>query len=255
VTKSTKRLLFYSAVAVFLILSYVVILYAQGYKYSFSENKFFKTGAVYLRVNTSANIYLDDKFLGNTSFFNDSYRIEGLLPDKYTVKVQKENHSTWEKVIIVEEGFVSEFSKIMILPQEEDGIKNLEEEINLLFLQKTPLSKAASTSEPYVIKKGIFSTTGETPKKIADNVKGFIVSKDKNKLAWWTINNEVWVMWLSDTNYQPYHIKEDKELITKFSTQIKKAAWFRDEDHLIVSLEKDGYKILEIDIRDGVNII
>ena len=90
------------------------------------------------------------------------------------------------------------------------------------------------------------------PEKIAENVKGFALSKDKNKLAWWT-SNEVWVMWLNDANYQPYHKKGDKELITRFSTQIKKAAWFRDEDHLII--DSNGYKVLEIDTRGGINII
>ena len=77
---------FYSAVAVFLLLSYIVILYAQGYKYSFSENRFFRTGAVYLKADTSADVYLNDKLLGNTSFFNNSYRIEGLLPGRYVLK-------------------------------------------------------------------------------------------------------------------------------------------------------------------------
>src|SRR3989338_6608147 len=114
-TRRYRRILFYSAIAVFLVLSYVVILYAQGYKYSFSENKFFETGAIYLKVNTEADVYLDDKLLGNTSFFGNSYRIEGLLPDKYEIKVQRNNYSTWQKQVTVDEGFVSEFSKILII--------------------------------------------------------------------------------------------------------------------------------------------
>jgi len=272
-TKRTKRILFYSAVAVFLVLSYVIILYAQGYKYSFSENRFFKTGAVYLKVNTDADVYLNDKLTGNTSFFGNSYRIEGLLPDKYMIRVQKNNHSTWQKQVTVDEGFVSEFSKILLLSEDEKGLEELDKEIALIFPAPTPTSKttrgATSPSptptptpavELFVIKKGVLSTTSETPilqargesEKIASNVKGFALSKDKNKLAWWTAN-EVWVIWLNDADYQPYHKKGDKELITRFSTQIKKAAWFRDEDHLI--LDSGSYKILEIDTRGGINII
>ena len=122
-TKRTKQVLFYSAIAAFLILSFVIILYAQGYKYSFSDNRFFKTGAIYLKVNTDADVYLDDKLLGNTSFFGNSYRIEGLLPQKYTIRVQEDDYSTWQKLVTVDEGFVSEFSKILLVFETEEGIE------------------------------------------------------------------------------------------------------------------------------------
>lgn len=243
-----------------MLLSYVTILYAQGYKYSFLENRFFRTGAIYLKANIGADVYLNDKLLGNTSFFNNSYRLEGLLPGKYTIRAQKENYSSWQKSVTIDEGFVSEFSKILLLPQNEKELEEMEKEVALLFPTPTPKPKPSPSStptptptvEPFVIKKGTLSTTGNSPEKLADNVKGFVVSKDNNKLAWWTAN-EVWVIWLNDANYQPYHKKGDKELITRFSTQIKKAAWFRDEDHLII--DSNGYKILEIDTRGGINIV
>jgi len=245
-TKMTKRALFYSAAAVFLISSYVIILYAQGYKYSFSENRFFRTGAVYLKINTSADVYVDDKLLGNTSFFNNSYRIEGLLPGRYVLRIQQNDYSIWEKSVTVDEGFVSEFSKIILLSKNEGGLEQLDKEIAFIF------SSIASASQLFVLKKGILLTSAEEPEKIAENVKGFALSKDNNKLAWWTAN-EIWVMWLNDASYQPYHKNGDKELITRFSTQIKKAAWFRDEDHLVV--DSNGYKMLEIDTRGGINIV
>src|SRR3989344_5078110 len=245
-TKMTKRALFYSAAAVFLISSYVIILYAQGYKYSFSENRFFRSGAVYLKINTSADVYVDDKLLGNTSFFNNSYRIEGLLPGRYVLRIQQNDYSIWEKSVTVDEGFVSEFSKIILLSKNEGGLEQLDKEIAFIF------SSIASASQLFVLKKGILLTSAEEPEKIAENVKGFALSKDNNKLAWWTAN-EIWVMWLNDASYQPYHKNGDKELITRFSTQIKKAAWFRDEDHLVV--DSNGYKMLEIDTRCGINIV
>ena len=257
-TKMTKRALFYSAAAVFLISSYVIILYAQGYKYSFSENRFFRTGAVYLKINTSADVYVDDKLLGNTSFFNNSYRIEGLLPGRYVLRIQQNDYSIWEKSVTVDEGFVSEFSKIILLSKNEGGLEQLDKEIALIFPSSPPTGgstqapSTVSASQLFVLKKGILLTSAEEPEKIAENVKGFALSKDNNKLAWWTAN-EIWVMWLNDASYQPYHKNGDKELITRFSTQIKKAAWFRDEDHLVV--DSNGYKMLEIDTRGGINIV
>ena len=250
-TKRTKQVLFYSAVAVFLVLSFVIILYAQGYKYSFSDNRFFKTGAVYLKVNTDADVYLNDRLLGDTSFFNNSYRIEGLLPDRYTIRVQKEDYSTWQKSVTVDEGFVSEFSKILLISKAEEELEELNKETKQI-LSADILSTVASPSAPFVLKRGLLSTNNEETRQLANNVWGFEVSEDSNKLMWWT-SNEVWVMWLNDANYQPYHESGDKELITRFSTQIKKVAWFKDEDHLIIN--SAGYKILEIDTRGGINII
>ena len=96
-TKRTKKVLFYSAVVIFVLLSYVVILYAQGYKYSFSEAKFFRTGSINIKANEDAKVYLDGKFLNSTSFFGSSYTISRLLPGQYTVRLQKDNFSSWQK--------------------------------------------------------------------------------------------------------------------------------------------------------------
>ena len=121
-TKRTKRVLFYSAVVIFALLSYIVILYAQGYKYSFSETKFFRTGSIYVKTNEDAKVYLDNKFLNSTSFFGNSYTISGLLPKQYTVRVQKDNYSSWEKKVSVEEGLVDDYSRILLLPKSGDGV-------------------------------------------------------------------------------------------------------------------------------------
>ena len=82
-TKKTKRVLFYAAVAVFLFLSYIAVLYAQGYKFSFDDFRFYRTGSMYVKANSDAKIYLDDKLIGATSFLGNSKNINGLLPGIY----------------------------------------------------------------------------------------------------------------------------------------------------------------------------
>lgn len=248
-TRKTKLVFFYSAVAVFLLLSYVVILYAQGYKYNFSEGKFFRTGAISLKVNTDAKIFLDDGLEGGTSFFGNSFNIDRLLPGRYKLSVQKDDYSSWQKTVTVEEGLVVDFPRIMLLPEEGEEEQKLFDEVGLLFkeLELSPMSSASI--DPF-------------PLELTEAIKGFRLSENKNKLAWWT-NNEIWVMWLNDTNYQPFYKKGDKELVTRFSQTIQNGAWFRDEDHLVLELEsRDSknrpysiYKVIEIDKRGGVNIV
>src|SRR3989338_6428199 len=128
-TKKTKRILFYSAAAIFALLSYVVILYAQGYKYSFSEAEFFRTGSIYVKTNEDAKVYLDNKFLNSTSFFSNSYTISGLLPGQYTVNLQKKNFSSWQKKVAVEEGLVNDYSRILLLPESGEAKEKLKTEI------------------------------------------------------------------------------------------------------------------------------
>lgn len=248
-TKRTKQWLFYSAIAVFFLLSYIVILYAQGYKYSFSEGRFLRTGAISLKVNRSAKIFLNDELQGGTSFFNSAYSIDRLLPGKYRLTVQENDFSTWRKTATVEEGFVIDFPNIVILPEEGEEEQKLFEEVGLLF-EKLELLKISSKSMEQI------------PVEIIKNAKGFQISKNENKLAWWTLN-ELWIFWLTDQNYQPFHKKGDRELVTRFSTTIQNAIWFRGEDHLVLELERFDsknrpysiYQAIEIDKRGGVNII
>src|SRR3989344_3336271 len=248
-TRKTKKWLFYSAVAVFLLLSGIVILYAQGYKYSFSENKFLRTGAISLKVNRDAKIFLNDELQGNTSFFNSAYSIDRLLPEDYRLAVQEDGYSTWQKTATVEEGFVIDFPNVLILPEEGEEEQKLFEEVDLLF-KEVELSKISSKSME------------EIPTDIIKNSDGFRLSENENKLAWWK-SNEFWVLWLTDQNYQPFHKKGDKELVTRFSTTIQNVIWFRGEDHLVLELERFDsknrpysiYQVIEIDKRGGVNIV
>lgn len=248
-TKRTKQWLFYSAVTVFLLLSCVVILYAQGYKYSFSENKFLRTGAISLKVSRNAKIFLNDELQGNTSFFNSAYSIDMLLPGKYRLTVQEDGYSTWQKTTIVEEGFVIDFPNVLILPEEGEEEQNLFDEVDLLF-KELQLPKISSKSMEQI------------SAEIIKNAKGFQISENENKLAWWT-SNELWILWLTDQNYQPFQKKGDGELITRLSTTIQNAIWFRGEDHLVLELERFDsknrpysiYQAIEIDKRGGVNII
>ena len=279
-TKQNKRWLFYSAVAVFLLLSYVIILYAQGYKYSFKDAKFLRTGTIVLKINTGARVFLNDKLEGETSFFNNSFSADRLLPGKYKITIQKDSYSAWSKSFNVEEGLVTDFPNILILPEEGEEEQKLFEEVNLLFkelesittLESAPDSRKGSLSPTPETTEGFFVLDSKNKKllrsmngnlqELTQNVEGFRLSKNKNKIAWWT-NNEIWVMWLTDQNYQPFHKKEDRELITRFQISIQNGTWFRGEDHLILELEQIDskgrpysiYRVIETDKRSGVNII
>src|SRR5437870_1972190 len=114
-TKKTRRIIFYLAIVVFLCLSYVAVLYAQGYKYSFADGKFYKTGSIYLKANRAADVYLNNLPTGSTSFLNHSFTIASILPGQYEVALADKDLYPWHKEITVQEGLVTEFPKIILL--------------------------------------------------------------------------------------------------------------------------------------------
>ncbi len=262
--RQTRRILFYTSIVLFMFFGYIAILYAQGYKYSFKDNRFVRTGAISLKVNTGASIYFNDKLVGDTSFITDAFSKGSLLPGRYTIKVSREGYTTWQKKAVVEEGYLTDFPKIMILSESEEEVGKIIQEASATPTitpkpSKTPIPPPAGGStpkitEPYYLKnKILYKNNDVEPEIVAKNVLGFVLSKNEGIIGWWNNNNEVWVMWLKNTDYQPYHQTGDQELVTRFSTKIKNVSWFKDEDHVLV--DSLGYKIVEIDTRGGVNII
>ncbi|MEX2090585.1 MAG: hypothetical protein WD989_00425 [Candidatus Paceibacterota bacterium] len=281
-TKKTKRALFYTAVVVFLFVSYVVVLYAQGYKYNFSKWEFERTGSVYVKANVGADVYLDGEKNGSTSFLGNSHTISGLLPGEYSVRLARDDqYSSWEKRFEVEEGFVNEFSKIVLFPTSGEGKVALEAELETMLYPPVPTPSAtasgpsasptatpkptpktapspSATPNPkpyYLLSKILYKNNGSEndPIQLAINVEGFSLSSNESKLVYWS-GKELWVVWLKDSNYQPNHKSGDRERIIRLARSVLKAVWYKDEDWLIVDDGKN-YKLIETDTRGGVNLV
>ena len=272
-----RRIFFWFAVSVFLAASYIIILYAQGYKFDFTSNGFVRTGAIAVSVNTDAKLYVDDRYIGQTSFLSHNAGQENLLPGTYNMRVLQDGYSSWHKTATVQQGLLTDFPKVLLLPTDENSTQALKDEIikslalahTLADPTPTPTPTPSPTPrrtpkvsptplivnvDPFALQGQVLSRTDQTPAiKVADGVLGFQISPDGNRVLWYT-RNEIWVLWLNNTDYQPFHAEGDKELITRFSTSIVKAAWFRDSDHITVDLG-GIYRVLETDTRGGINII
>lgn len=280
-TRTTRRILFYIAAAIFLAAAYIIVLYAQGYQYNFSTGKFVHSGAIYLKVNTSANVLIDGKGAGNTSLLGNSASIGSLLPAVHMVSVQKQGWSVWQKKVTVTAGFVEDYTHVMLLPQTGEDKANVKTEIHNLLYPPTPTPSPTRSPLPTPTSKKLpkptptpVSTPSPTPDhsgayyidngslfvrgsdgayvRIAEDVTTAVMSDDSQKLSWFSAG-QLWVYWFSDTNYQPFHHAGDIALVTRFNYPIKAAAWFRDNDHIAV--DAGGLKVIEIDTRGGLNII
>lgn len=93
----------------------VVVLYTAGYRYHFKKEKFQKSGGIILEFQPKeVKIYLQDKKIKETGFFDNSHKISDLLPGEYDTTIKKEGYYDWNKKIKVESEKVS-FLKDIIL--------------------------------------------------------------------------------------------------------------------------------------------
>lgn len=214
-SRKTRWILFYGAVIVFLILSYVMVVYALGYKYDFVTWQLVRTGSFRLVANTSAEVYVNDELAGTTSFLGDSYSEGRLLPRTYTVRLEREKYHSWEKKVTIVAGYFADFPKIMLLPHD------------------LTLETVATESFGFP----------------AHDEEGVRATKDKTLVF---DEHTITVTWLTNTDYQPFHVAGDKEIIARFPQKIDDVQWYKSRNHLLVASGGILY-FMEIDKRGGVN--
>ena len=97
----------------------------------------------------------------------------------------------------------------------------------------------------------LFDEDTKSFKKIFDSLKGYRISSDNNKLAYWS-NNEIKVLFLEKQYDQPIKEKGDQLFVTRFSESIGNVFWYTNY-YLIFDLGKN-IKVVELDDRGEINI-
>jgi len=282
--KEYRHVLFCVSIIIFAVASAILIIFALGYQYDFVNWKLEKTGSLQLRANVSAEIYINDKLVGTTSFFTDSFTDNRLLPRNYNVKVQSDNFEMWQKDVDIKAGLVTDFPKVVLIPKkltEEivasssfsnitsisfDATKNTaivmsgqkKEQINLNNGKTTTVTPSPTPTSAPVPGAPIASSLTFSPLPSVNPSIPLSVSAGKNltspdgvKKIWFT-DHEIWVEWLKDSGYQPFNMKGFVQLITRFSGPIKDIQWHKDSNHFFVNI--GGLIIfIEIDTRGGLN--
>lgn len=239
--RRTRRILFWLAVVVFGVSSFVIVRYAQGYRYDFTAKRFVLTGGVAVTANTDATLTVGDSVVGSLSLLSHRGGEDHLLPGSYSVRLDRDGYSTWRKEAVVQEGLLTDFPKVLLLSTDEADVPGLRDEAS------------RSLAESTLVKPKTASISGDGWSMPATGILGYQVSSNGDRVLWWT-RNELWVLWLKSTDYQPYHNPGDRELVTRWSVPITRAAWFRGNDHIVVDLSS-SYRVIETDTRGGTNIV
>lgn len=125
-TITTRRKLFYSLVALFIVVSGWVIAYSQGWRINWAHctpaspaTCVQKIGGIYIKTHPN-NVHIA---VGGTPFEDTSgvlrsgTLISNLIPRSYAIEVSKEGYLPWHKTVTVNPAVVTDVSHIILIPQ------------------------------------------------------------------------------------------------------------------------------------------
>lgn len=244
---------------------YLVTLFALGYRFDFVNNKFVKTGSFSLKANISINVYINDSFVGKSSFLTNNFSKKRLAPKIYRVRAEHEGYRPWHKEVKVDAGILTDFPALVLISKEfkESEVARLDLARNsrVLFSPETDslIIFSGSGSKITGQEVSLIDGTKKLLRKISqdkldsENQKNIQkISPDNQKSILFT-DHEVFIRWLEDSSHQPFKKAGDEELITRFSEKIQDIQWYKNSEHLI-ALVGSSLKFIEIDTRSGVNI-
>ena len=226
-----RRILYSLFFLVFFITAPIVILWAQGYRYNFSQHCLQKTGVLFLESKPSkANIFLNKKLQNETT----TARLKNLLPDDYFVEVKKDNFQTWQKNLKVNESQTT-FAQYIRLFKQNPKIENIFSEKIIQTSEKINDNLAIIYEKDKQNHLGILNFENQnlteltllnfTPEKI-------ILSQDSLFILLITSFNENLI----------FDVKNKKIIdLTKITKQnIKKINWFKNNEDEIIYIQTNN---------------
>jgi WD40 repeat protein len=163
-----RRIIYLIFILIFVVITPLIILYTAGYRYNFKKNKIQKTGILILKSNPKdASIYLNNQIQKEKT----PARIANLLPEDYSVRLEKENFYPWQKKLTVKSKLTT-FAEDIILFK-----KGLPAEVKIGQINSISLSPDE--------KKLIYTTDQDLGREIV-----FLNLEDKNERIIYRASNQ-----------------------------------------------------------------
>lgn len=271
-TRKTRRTLFITAVVAFMVIGFVLIIYARGYRWDFQKNKLLLAGAIYIEpvYPTDTQIYINNKTTDKLS----AALIKDLLPlRQYHIKVAKESYQDWTKDLEVTPGLVAEAKNIVLFPKElttsviwpKAGLSDFTVSPNKEIIaakttaQKLIINTVAQNNSPGLINISFPDQRKSTDIGFIKNGRSW--SDDSNELLFYRavfingFNQKIWYIWHKEKNSltQLNDLYEKEILLKNPSTsplpkkfKTDKVVWLSN-DSVVVELDQ---KVFRVDIKN-----
>ncbi|HOX11002.1 MAG TPA: PEGA domain-containing protein [Candidatus Moranbacteria bacterium] len=144
-----KRIFFWTLVALFWLISGLIVGYTFGYRFSFEKGIFIYGGSITVKMTPrTANVYLNGVLSsGSFSQLNGAYHISGVKPGKYLVEVKVDGYQDWSKNITVHSGISTEFWNVFLVENSYPKVSYDSAGIGRLFI--SPRENLAAFSEQF----------------------------------------------------------------------------------------------------------
>lgn len=256
------------AIAAFLIIGFILLAYARGYRWDFETNRPLATGGVYLKTLTPADaeISINAKPTNQTT----AALIKNLLPlRKYQAQVAKTGYQPWQKEFEVTPGLVTEAENIILFP-EKLSLQTLRSEPALTDFSVSPnqeLMAVKMDTAKIVIRDLDNPNATATPLAFADKIKTKNIELPKNNQGWSANSRKFifsrvaalqtsWYIWDAPTQkltnltllYERKIVVKQPSTLplpTKFTPA--KILWFVDDNNLLILLEG---KVFQLNIAE-----
>jgi len=112
----SKRIFFWTLVALFCTTTPLIIFYSLGYRFNTQRGIFVFTGSLSIKSNPqNVKIYIDQEEKNKSlNRLNNSYHVGGIRPGEHLIEVKAPGFSTWSKKITIGSGVSTEFWNVVL---------------------------------------------------------------------------------------------------------------------------------------------
>jgi hypothetical protein len=268
-TIHTRRQIFYTLVALFIIIGGGVVFYAQGWRLDFATWHFEKVGGIYVRpYPENSSIYLDGKPIQNQAgFLSAGTLISDLLPRTYNISLKSAGYDDWQENAAVAPALVTQFKYAVLVPTDGTPVTSSTRAATLQTIAR--LQPTSAGIDPFDANQKIITAQNKIAifNIAAATTTANATLPGKNISARWITPSLIGALQANGELYL-YNAADGSEstAVTKLADDVKNFATAEDGS-MLAALEKDSLEVFTLsggsdyyrfnipDIADAQNLI
>lgn len=168
--RSLRRKIFFLFIVIFVLASAILVVYAIGYTFDFSQRALAKVGGIFVKSKTPLlRVSLNNSFVKENSLISGGALLPDLKPGMYLVRLERTGFQSWSRAVTVAPGMVTEIRNILLVSNPLVAATSTPEEISRLSSSASPDNNYRLDSE-----NNLVAITSKSAKKVASNVRYFV---------------------------------------------------------------------------------
>lgn len=248
------------------------MLYSFGYRFSFSEFSIVRAGGLVVSSipATGTKIYINGKLAKETSLLSRTLFLQGLTPQSYTIRIEKDDYFTWSKTLPVLPERVTETRALLVKKNPDaDTIVLQGNYSSISFEHKKDniitLTDSRNRKYFYSIREESLvpapKNTATTSEALPDNVRALVTDRkiinsdydSSGERITWASGNQIWVGWLKGEEFLPIFTEKSEALLLDDMYPVRQVFFYPGQDAVLASYSNQ-ISVIELDGRSRRNI-